>query len=186
MDTPLNVMPSLDQVVMQWMSPSWMLGGRAWISSHVQALGVWARPSTRNDQSAVSSLGVTSALSTGHELPASYCPGGSRVSRGRRGPANVRVNRLTIQAPTDSSRWLLRQLLASSTLSPCSSRPPRPPSLGHALESAVLYSGATAVVVQPRVPSLPARNSMAPLMAAWAALVSRRAFSITKSWTMPW
>ena len=46
----------------------------------------------RNVQSAVSRWGVTSALSTGHSVPASYWPGGRRGSRAARfRPKNPRV-----------------------------------------------------------------------------------------------
>jgi len=66
--------------------------GRAWICSHVQVMGVETRPSMLKVQIAVSSLGVGSAVRTGHKLPASYWPGGSRGSRPARRPVNPRVN----------------------------------------------------------------------------------------------
>src|SRR5262245_35201090 len=80
-DTPVNVIPSFDHVGTQWMSPSYVEGGRAWISSHVQVVACATSPSTVNVQVARSSFGVASAVSTGQLFPVSYCPGGRRGSR---------------------------------------------------------------------------------------------------------
>src|SRR5713101_459951 len=110
-------MPSFDHMVTQWMSPSYGAGGRAWISSQVQDIGRSTRPSTRNDQFAVSILGVTSAVSTGQDLPVSYCPGGSRGSRPARRPVNPRVNRPTHDEPNDGPG-----VLRPWRLRPCSGR----------------------------------------------------------------
>ena len=74
-------MPSFDHVVTQWMSPSYVDGGSAWISSHVHVVGVSTSPSIAKVHVAVSSFGVTSAVNTGHPRPVSYWPGGRRGSR---------------------------------------------------------------------------------------------------------
>src|SRR5262245_59298206 len=74
-------MSNFDHVVTQWMAPLYVDAGRAWICSHVQVVGCSTRPSTANVHDDVASLGVGSAVSTGHWLPTSYCPGGRRGSR---------------------------------------------------------------------------------------------------------
>src|SRR5262245_24371513 len=87
-------MSNFDHVVTQWMAPLYVDDGRAWSSSHVQVVGFSTRPSTLNVHEDVSSRGVASAVSTGHWLPMSYWPGGSRGSRSARPrPMNPRVNR---------------------------------------------------------------------------------------------
>src|SRR4029079_18102969 len=80
-DTPDHCIPSFDQVVTQWMSPSYPDDGSAWISPHVHVVGVSTSPSIANVHDAVSSFGVTSAVSTGQLWPVSYWPGGRRGSR---------------------------------------------------------------------------------------------------------
>src|SRR5262245_47958660 len=91
-DTPAKFTSSLDHVVTQWMSPEYEDGASARISSQVQVVGCSTRPSTVKVQPAVSSRGVTSALSTGQSAPVSYWPGGSRSPAGRRPrPKNPRV-----------------------------------------------------------------------------------------------
>ncbi len=45
-------------------------------------VGCSTKPSTENVHEAVDSWGVTSAVSTGHNVPVSYWPGGRRGSRG--------------------------------------------------------------------------------------------------------
>ena len=48
-------------------------------------------------------------------------------------------------------------------------------------------AGRTALFAgQGRVPSAALRKLIASVIAAWAACVSRRALSMTKSWIMPW
>src|SRR5690349_17645036 len=79
--TPVNEVPSFDHVVTQWMSPSYVERGTWWISSQVHVRAFSTSPSSRSDQSFASSRGLTSAVRTGKEAPASYWPGGSRVSR---------------------------------------------------------------------------------------------------------
>src|ERR1700681_2786682 len=92
-------MPSFDQVVTQWMSPSYVDARRAWISSHDQLVGCSTRPSTLNDHASVVTLGVASAVRTGQVRPVSYWPGGSRGSRAAwPRPPKPRVN-FTIGVP---------------------------------------------------------------------------------------
>ena len=86
-------MPSFDHVVTQWMSPAYVDGGSACISSHVHVVGCSTWPSTVKVHVAGSIFGVASAESTGHCLPVSYCPGGSRGSRSALPrPVKPRVN----------------------------------------------------------------------------------------------
>src|SRR5205823_15077378 len=80
-DTPLNLTPSLDHVVTQWMSPSKVDGARVWISSQFQVVGCSTSPRILNVHVSVDSLGVASAVSTGQSEPTSYWPGGRRRSR---------------------------------------------------------------------------------------------------------
>src|SRR5262249_51201637 len=89
-DTPVKFTPSFDHVVTQWMSPEYVDGGSAWISSHVQVVGRSTRPSMRNVHFARSIFGVTSAVRTGQCEPTSYWPGGNRGSRVRDRPRNPR------------------------------------------------------------------------------------------------
>src|SRR3954451_24865965 len=102
-DTPDHCIPSFDQVVTQWMSPSYDDGGRVWISSQVQVVGVSIRPSIAKVHDAVSSFGVTSAVSTGQLRPVSYWPGGRRGSRSACArPLNPRVNFIARLPPPSS------------------------------------------------------------------------------------
>ncbi len=71
-DTPSNSIASLDHVVTQWMSPRYVDGGSACISSHVHVTGCSTCPSTVKDHSLGAIFGVTSAESTGHCRPVSY------------------------------------------------------------------------------------------------------------------
>src|SRR5262245_3065345 len=87
-------MSNFDQVVTQWMPPWYVDGGSAWISSHVHVVGISTSPSTLNVHELTSSRGAASAVSTGHDVPVSYCPGGRRASRGLPRPENPRVTRL--------------------------------------------------------------------------------------------
>src|SRR5689334_10491072 len=79
--TPAKLVASLDQVVTQWMSPSYTDGGSACASAQVQVVGVATKPSTVMLQRSGAIRGVTSAVSTGQSEPTSYCPGGNRGSR---------------------------------------------------------------------------------------------------------
>src|SRR5882724_3131474 len=103
-------MSHFDQVVTQWIAPSYAPPGRARISSHVHVVGWATRPSTVNVQVEVSSFGVTSAVSTGHDRPVSYWPGGRRSSCWRPRPEKPRVNRLIATDPStaDSGRLFWR------------------------------------------------------------------------------
>src|SRR6188768_1181021 len=76
--TPLKVVSSLDHVVTQWMSPKNVEPGRACSSCQVHVCGESTRPSMLNVHDSSGWWGVASALSTGHDEPVSYCPGGSR------------------------------------------------------------------------------------------------------------
>src|SRR6478752_8087994 len=80
--TPLKVVSSLDQVVTQWMSPKNVEPGRACSSDQVHVCGDSTRPSMANVHDSAGWCGVASALSTGHDEPVSYCPGGSRPRSG--------------------------------------------------------------------------------------------------------
>src|SRR6478609_11803928 len=79
--TPAKLVASFDQVVTQWMSPSYTDGGSAWASAQVQVVGLATRPSTVMLQRSGTIRGVTSAVRTGQSEPTSYCPGGRRGSR---------------------------------------------------------------------------------------------------------
>jgi hypothetical protein len=68
----VKVIPSLDHVVTQWMSPVYVEAGSAWICSHVHVVGCSTSPSTRKVHESVASFGVASAVRTGHDLPVSY------------------------------------------------------------------------------------------------------------------
>ena len=70
--TPLNVTSNFDHVVTQWMSPVYADRGSAWIWSQVHVVGRSTRPSTVIVHVAVSTRGVTSAVSTGQPAPVSY------------------------------------------------------------------------------------------------------------------
>src|SRR6478735_8252857 len=80
--TPLKVVSSLDHVVTQWMSPKKVEPGTACSSGQVHVCGDSTRPSMLNVHDSSDWCGVASALSTGHEDPVSYCPGGSRPRSG--------------------------------------------------------------------------------------------------------
>ncbi len=70
--TPSNDVASFDQVVTQWMSPSYFDCGSACASSHDQVLLVSTSPSRVRNQRSVRSRGVTSAVRTGQSWPTSY------------------------------------------------------------------------------------------------------------------
>src|SRR5436190_17999210 len=75
------------------MSPEYVDGGSACISSHVQVVSCSTSPWIVKVHVAVAILGVTSAASTGHCFPVSYCPGGRRGSRSALPrPVKPRVN----------------------------------------------------------------------------------------------
>src|SRR6185369_4179604 len=94
------------------MSPLYVDGARAWISCQVHVVGFATSPSMPNVQVSVDKRGVTSAVSTGHSLPASYCPGGRRGSRAAfPRPEKPRVNR-PIVPPLLSSLPREREALA--------------------------------------------------------------------------
>src|SRR3954451_24306603 len=112
-ETPSQCMPNFDQVVTQWIGPSYVLCGRAWISSHVHVVGELTRPATVKVHAAMSIFGVTSAVNTGHADPVSYWPGGSRTSAELRRPVNPRVKRLMVRCSRD---LLGRPLLQTSVI----------------------------------------------------------------------
>src|SRR3954452_3852771 len=93
-ETPLQCMSNFDQVVTQWIAPSYASWGSACISSQDHVVGWSTSPSTVKVHVIVSGRGVDSAVGGGHELPVSYWPGGSRPSRARPRPLKPRVNRL--------------------------------------------------------------------------------------------
>ena len=68
-------MPSFDHVVTQWMSPVYVDGGSACISSHVHVVGGSTWPSTVNVQVAGSIFGVASAVEHGPLLARVVLPG---------------------------------------------------------------------------------------------------------------
>ena len=85
-------MSNFDHVVTQWIAPSYVVCGNACISSQLHVVGCSTSPSIVNVHVAVSIFGVTSAVSTGHDRPVSYWPGGSFGPSPRPRPLNPRVN----------------------------------------------------------------------------------------------
>src|SRR3954471_12001726 len=78
METPVQVVPSLDHLVTQWMSTVTVSEGSAMNSAHGHDTGSSTAPLTRKLHSSSGVCGVGPADSTG-KSPTTCCPGGTRV-----------------------------------------------------------------------------------------------------------
>src|SRR5215210_798320 len=127
METPSQLVPSLDHFVTQWMSRVISSDGRARNSSHDHVFGLSTSPSIEKLHSESGVRGVGPAERTG-KPSTRYCPGGTRSeapSGCRRLPRQPReMNPLPISIPPVVA--LLRESIHSGT-------PPNPGSNSGAL-----------------------------------------------------